>query len=75
LRLQTFDGSSKVYTGVDWNGDAITLTSTDQADSAGDDSEQNAASESQLIDVGILAAIIVIVLSLMAIQSMRNQDE
>ncbi len=75
LELHSFDEANKSYTGVDWGGATITLKSVELANSGSDDSEQNAASESQLIDVGILATIIVIVLSLMAIQSMRKQDE
>jgi len=75
LELHSFDEVNKSYTGVDWGGATITLKSVEMANSGNDDSEQNAASESQLIDVGIIAAIIVILLSLMAIQSMRNQDE
>ena len=76
LELHSYDEQNNSYTGVDWGGAAITLTSTDQTDSEGDGVEQQSDSDSQgLINVGIIAAIIVIVLSLMAIQSMRNQDE
>ena len=76
LELHTFDNQNMSYTGVDWNGESITLTATDQVNSGNDGSEQNTESDSQsLINMGILAAIFIIVLSLMAIQSMRNQDE
>ena len=76
MELHTFDNQNMSYTGVDWNGESITLTATDQVNSGNDGSEQNTESDSQsLINMGILAAIFIIVLSLMAIQSMRNQDE
>ena len=75
LELHSYDEQNNSYMGVDWGGAAITLTSTEQADSGGDDAEQQSDSESQgLINVGIIAAIIVIVLSLMAIQSMRKEE-
>ena len=75
LELHTFDNQNMTYTGVDWDGESITLTATDQVNTGNDGAEQNAESGSGLVDVGILAAIIIILLSLMAIQSMRNQDE
>jgi hypothetical protein len=75
LELHSFDAQNMSYTGVDWNGNSITLTATDQVNTGNDGAEQNAESGSGLVDVGILAAIIIILLSLMAIQSMRNQDE
>ena len=76
LELHIFDNQNMSYTGVDWNGESITLTATDQVNSGNDGSEQNTESDSQsLINMGILAAIFIIFLSLMAIQSMRNQDE
>jgi hypothetical protein len=75
MELHSFDEQNKSYTGVDWNGESITLTATDQVNTGNDGVEQNAESGSGLVDVGILAALIIILLSLMAIQSMRNQDE
>ena len=73
LELHSYDGQNKSYTGVDWGGATITLTSTDQADSGGDDVEQNAASDSKMLyNVGIIAAIIVILLSGAAIFSMMG---
>ena len=73
IELHSYDELNSSYTGVDWGGAAITLTSTDQTDSGDDGAEQQAESDSQgLINVGIIATLIVIVLSLMAIQSMRN---
>jgi len=75
LELHSFDEVNKSYTGLDWGGATISLKSMEQSDSAGDGPEQNAESGSELVNVGIIAAIIVIVLSLMAVQSMRNQDE
>ena len=73
--FQSHDEQNNTYTGLDWNGESLTLESTGETGSGDDGDEQSAGSESQLINVGIMAAIIVIVLSLMAIQSMRNQDE
>jgi len=75
LELHSFDEVNKSYTGVDWGGATITLKSVDSTNSGSDGPEQNAASGSQMINIGIIATIFVIVLSLMAIQSMRNQDE
>ena len=61
---------------MDWGGAVITLTSTDQTDSGGDGAEQQADSNSQgLINVGIIAAIIVILLSGAAIVSMMRKDD
>jgi hypothetical protein len=73
LRLQTYDDSSKVYTGVDWNGKNFTLTKI-QSDSQDGDNSLNVESDSQLVSVGILAMLMVIFLSLMAIQSMRKPE-
>jgi flagellar basal body-associated protein FliL len=62
--------------GVDWGGAAITLTSTDQTDSDGDGAEQQADSDSKtLYNVGIIAAIIVILLSGAAIVSMMRNPK
>ena len=61
---------------MDWGGAVITLTSTDQTDSGGDGAEQQADSNSHgLINVGIIAAIIVILLSGAAILSMMRKDD
>ena len=75
LELHSYDAMNKTYTGVDWGGAAITLTSTEQTDSQGGGSEQNAESEFQLINVGIIAAIIIILLSGAAIISMMRKPE
>jgi len=76
LELHSYDEQNKSYTGVDWGGAAITLTSTDQTDSGGDDADQNAASDSKMLyNVGIIAAIIVILLSGTAIVSMMRKDD
>ena len=75
IALHSYDVENKTYTGIFWTDEVLTLKSTDQADSADDSAEQQADSDSQgLINVGIIAAIIVIVLSLMAVQSMRKEE-
>jgi len=73
LELHSYDGQNKSYTGVDWGGAAITLTSTDQTDSGGDDADQKGDSDSSsLYTIGIIAAIIVILLSGATIISMMR---
>ena len=74
--LRNKDVQNNTYSGVDWNGDAITLTSTDQTDSGGDDADQKGDSDSSsLYTIGIIAAIIVILLSGAAIISMMRTSE
>ena len=68
-----YDQSSMTYTGVDWNGENFTLTEI-QSDSQDGDNSLDVESDSQLISVGILAMLMVIFLSLMAIQSMRKPE-
>jgi hypothetical protein len=76
LELHSYDEQNKTYTGVDWGGAAITLTSTDQTDSQGGDSNIDPeSSDSQLINVGIIAAVIIILLSGVAIVSMMRKPE
>ncbi|MCH2637636.1 MAG: hypothetical protein MKZ56_04645, partial [Candidatus Thalassarchaeum sp.] len=76
LELHSYDEQNKSYTGVDWGGAAITLTSTDHTNSGGDDADQKGESDSQMLyNVGIIAAIIVILLSGSAILSMMREPE
>jgi len=73
LELHSFDAQNMSYTGVDWNGDAITLTSTDQTDSGGGNADQKGESDTSLLYIlGIIAAIMVILLSGAAIVSMMR---
>ena len=74
IRLQTYDESTFTYTGVDWNGDAFTLTVLQDGLSEGNtDLESDSSNSDLLINLGIIAAIMVIILSGMAILSMlRN---
>jgi hypothetical protein len=74
LELHSYDEQNKSYTGVDWGGATITLTSTDQTDSGGDDADQKGESDSSsLYTLGIIAAIIVILLSGATIVSMMGK--
>jgi hypothetical protein len=76
LELHSYDEQTKSYTGVDWGGADITLTSADQTDSGGDDADQKGESDSSsLYTIGIIAAIIVILLSGAAIVSMMRKPE
>ena len=77
MELHSYDEQNKTYTGVDWGGATITLTSTDQTDSQGGDSNIDPeSSDSQgLINVGIIAVIIIILLSGAAIISMRHTTD
>ena len=74
IYLQTYDESSYTYTGVDWNGDSFTLTVLQNGLSDDDtDLESDSSNTDLLINLGIIAAIMVIILSGMAIVSMlRN---
>ncbi len=74
ISLQTYNQSSYTYTGVDWNGDAFTLTVLQNGLSNGDaDLESDSSNTDLLINLGIIASVMVIILSGMAIVSMlRN---
>ena len=74
ISLQTYNQSSYTYTGVDWNGDAFTLTVLQNGLSNDDsDLESDSSNTDLLINLGIIASIMVIILSGMAIVSMlRN---
>ena len=74
IYLQTYDESSYTYTGVDWNGDSFTLTVLQNGLSDDDtDLESDSSNTDLLINLGIIAAIMVIILSGIAIVSMlRN---
>ena len=77
IYLQTYNESSHTYTGVDWNGDAFTLTVLQNGLSNDDtDLESDSSNTDLLINLGILASIMVIILSGMAIVSMlRNPKD
>ena len=74
--LHSYDAQNKTYTGTFWTDEVLTLKSTDQIDSGDDGAEQSASSDSQMLyNVGIIAAIIVILLSGSAILSMMREPE
>ena len=76
IPLHSYYAQNKTYTGTFWTDEVLTLKSTDQIDSGDDGAEQNAASDSQMLyNVGIIAAIIVILLSGSAILSMMREPE
>ena len=76
IALHSYDAQNKTYTGTFWTDEVLTLKSTDQIDSGDDGAEQNAASDSQMLyNIGIIAAIIVILLSGSAILSMMREPE
>ena len=77
ISLQTYNQSSYTYTGVDWNGDVFTLTVLQNGLSNDDtDLESDSSNTDLLINLGIIASIMVIILSGMAIVSMlRNPKD
>ena len=73
ISFQSYNESSHTYTGVDWNGDAFTLTVLQNGLSNDDtDLESESSNTDLLINLGIIASIMVIILSGMAIMSMMR---